>query len=208
LSEQVQDRLHLFAIDFGTIISKAALRPRYGNYMTIDEARELIQLFSHNPVTVEHAKARTNDRNEIELVVSLNNGVERTFSDVEEGRKFARLVITNEMQQGTRYAQLDPGGQQVEVPYADWVNRDFGFERSMKEFPCSPTIQAKRFFGGVCNDLDGPGRFWHINFTDSETAKTYGGDLAFETSDDADDYIRRYIDKGCPTPDSNGRLHL
>ena len=170
--------------------------------MTEKEARELMVAFSHNPVSLETVKANWDPVDDFVVVVEATGGGQITLRDVESGRKLAREIAAHETQVSTRCGILNEDGSVTQCGLHEWAGRDFGYQRSLKEVECSLTVKAVRFFGGITNELDGPARFWKVNFIDAGTGQTYGGHLSFETSNEADDFVSRYVAKGRPAEDT------
>jgi hypothetical protein len=166
--------------------------------MSEEEARELMAALSHNPLSLSHAEARWDPLDEFVIDVEATGGGKITLKDIESGRRLAREVITHETQATMRCGILEEDGSINFCSLQDWANGDFGYQRSEKHVQCNPAIRATRCFCGITNAFDGPPKFWRVTLFNTETGEQYGGDIPFLTSDQADEFIRRYIDRGCP----------
>ena len=189
--------------------SRAAIlgwKNRYG--MNEEEARELIVALSHNPLSLARVEAKWDPVDNVVIEVEATGGGTITLRDIESGRRLAREIIKHEVHATMRCGIYEEDGTVRQVPPNEWIGRDFGYQRSEKQVQCSPTIKAIKYFCGMTNELDGPPKFWRVNFIDSKTDQQYGGDIAFATSEQVDEFIRRYIEKDCPASDSQEFLEL
>lgn len=180
--------------------------------MTLEEARQLALSFNKSAfkLFIERAEIRQEPNGEYALAVEPVEGEQQIFRDAEkaylvlyEGRdKFKRA--------NDRYFRLSKDGTVVECDREtwskDWPNR----HKTRIRIVCSREIEATISFVGWAPPaihMDGNVRLWLAQFYSSAKDEHYCG-TTFDSFEETNRFVDRYISKGCPPSGVPFRLFL
>jgi hypothetical protein len=173
--------------------------------MTLEEAAAVMGAFLQNRVTVEGARPRqVFDENWV-VDVWRADGTKQTFENIQEAALGVAAQLHQENREGTVYAILGDDGIPIQCDsetWKTWMSQHRGKEQT--KITCSPDVEATIAFSGESpsyDSMDGRPKFWNVMFYSAGRDEHYGlGPMVFETRDEAQAHVTRYIAGGCPPP--------
>jgi hypothetical protein len=173
--------------------------------MTFEEAQQFARMFRQNKATVEGVEVQQGADGTYSLLVVRINGTEEIFKDAEQAGWAAAHQVGEETRQGGLFAIIGEDGVPIQCDFETWKAQGLAnVEKTTIKISCSKDVEATIFFSGHSPSLvsmDGRAKFWAVSFYSVSRNEHYGwGPGVFETLDEAEACVARYIEKGCPPP--------